>query len=590
MQAQEIIKSKAYNLSNGQHKVECPFCQNDRKKHKHDKPLSIKKEGQKIVYHCHHCNEKGIYDESFRRGMTVVNNEKQPQQPDAAKNNIHQCINFTEQTEGASYEWIKARGLDVEVAKNCGVRFGEYKNRPVIGFDFNNEEGLEAVKYRSANGSKSFWWDGNAKKLWGNNEIVENLDTLENTIIITEGELDTVAIKTAFKDYANVEVYSVPNGSPSKITDNKVDPSEDGRFKYVWEEREKFKDKQKIILATDTDHAGDVLAHELSRRLNKARCYRVNYLDCKDANELLQKHGIESTIKQVLDAEPVEIHGLNSVDHYAMDVQSLYDKGLPSGVSTGYESLDKIYTVSTGMLNIVTGYPGDGKSAFIDQLIVNLGKQHGWKTCFCSFEKPPQLHVVQLSQVLVGKPFFEGFNARMTQEEKDYAEGWIKEHILFQDYQDGGLPTIEAILEKGASAVMRSGIRVLVIDPYNFIHNDSKNGLETDMVSEMLTKVQLFAKQHDVLVIFVAHPTKPFQRDGKKNVCTGVDVAKSMAWFSKADMGLTVYRGDSGVEIHNWKCRWGWQGSLGNVKMSFNPVNGRYKELEEVEDNFDWNF
>ena len=93
-----------------------------------------------------------------------------------------------------------------------------------------------------------------------------------------------------------------------------------------------------------------------------------------------------------------------------------------------------------------------------------------------------------------------------------------------------------------------------------------------------------------MLVIFVAHPTKPFQRDGKKNVCTGVDVAKSMAWFSKADMGLTVYRGDSGVEIHNWKCRWGWQGSLGNVKMSFNPINGRYKELEEVEDNFDWNF
>jgi hypothetical protein len=110
------------------------------------------------------------------------------------------------------------------------------------------------------------------------------------------------------------------------------------------------------------------------------------------------------------------------------------------------------------------------------------------------------------------------------------------------------------------------------------------------MVSEMLTKVQLFAKQHDVLVFFVAHPTKPFIRDGKKNVCTGVDVAKSYAWFSKADTGLTVYRGEEGVEIHNWKARWGWQGSLGSVNMSFNPVNGRYAEIEAVADNFDWEF
>jgi len=53
---------------------------------------------------------------------------------------------------------------------------------------------------------------------------------------------------------------------------------------------------------------------------------------------------------------------------------------------------------------------------------------------------------------------------------------------------DGGMPTIEAILEKGASAVMRYGVRILVIDPFNFIHTEHK-GLESDMVSDMLTKV-----------------------------------------------------------------------------------------------------
>ena len=334
---------------------------------------------------------------------------------------------------------------------------------------------------------------------------------------------------------------------------------------------------------------GNILADELARRLNKARCYRVNNFDCKDANDVLIKYGAEKLRDSIINAEPIPLHGLNNLEHYADEFQSLYDKGMPSGVSTGYPSVDEIFTLSTGNLVVCTGHAGDGKSAFIDQLIVNVARNNGWKTCFCSFEKPVQLHAVQLSQILVGKPFFEGFNARMTQEEKDFAETWIREHILFQDYQDGGLPTIEAILEKGASAVMRYGVRILVIDPFNFIHTDH-TGLETDMVSEMLTKVQLFAKQHDVLVFFVAHPTKPFIRDGKKNVCTGVDVAKSYAWFSKADTGLTVYRGEEGVEIHNWKARWGWQGKLGSVNMTFNPVNGRYAEIEEVEDNFDWEF
>ena len=89
-------------------------------------------------------------------------------------------------------------------------------------------------------------------------------------------------------------------------------------------------------------------------------------------------------------------------------------------------------------------------------------------------------------------------------------------------------------------------------------------------------------------MFFVAHPNKPFVRDGKKNVCTGVDISGSMAWFSKADMGLTVYRGEDSVEIHCWKARWGWNGRLGSVKLIFNPVNGRYEEYETVADDFDW--
>jgi len=577
------VEATIYNQVEGigQKKISCPSCQHTRTKNRRDKPLSVNSDGSKIIYHCHHCGIEGLIN--LERKIIPMNkklsgNGTEPKKPVQIKGG-----NSTE-----AEEWLLKRGITIGTAESLGAVLLEKNNKPVIGFTYPSADSAdcEAVKWRSANGTKDFWWENSANKLWGRQVHNDSIDTIADTIVITEGEMDCLAIKEAFNDYANIDVYSVPNGAPNKITDSKIDPSEDGRFKYVWEEREKFENAKRIILATDMDTAGDVLADELSRRLNKAKCFRVDYKGHKDANDLLINTDVETVRDQVINAEPIPLHGLNNIDFYADEFQSLYEQGKPKGVSTGIRSVDDLFTLQTGYLNIVTGYPGDGKSAFLDQLIVNVGKTYGWKTCYCSFEKPPSLHAVQLAQVLVGKPFFEGQNPRMTQEEKDYAKDWINDHILFQDYMDGGMPTIEAILEKGASAVMRYGIRILVIDPFNFIHSEYK-GLESDMVSDMLTKVQLFCKQHDILCFFVAHPTKPAER-GKKSVVTGVDIAKSMAWFSKADLGLTVYRGESNVEVHVWKARWGWQAKVGSTSLTFNPLNGRYEEAQEIEDDFDW--
>jgi twinkle protein len=574
------LRQKMINRE-GQHKVPCPSCQHTRTKNKSDKPLSVNIDHEKIIYHCHHCEAEGLIPFEKSRPVKKTNgNGKAPTPPLTIKQD------FSLKSE----QWLNARGISVETAESCGCLIIDKNNKPVIGFAYPQDDSdkYEAVKWRSANGSKNFWWENSANKLWGRQVYNDSLETIEDTIVITEGEMDMLAIKESFKDHSNIDVYSVPNGAPNKITDKKIDPSEDGRFRYIWEERERFNVKR-IILATDADIAGDALADELSRRLNKAKCYRVDYKGHKDANDLLINADAETVRNQVLGATPIPLHGLNSIEHYADEFQSLYDQGKPKGVSTGIKSVDKLFTLATGNLVVVTGYPGDGKSAWLNDIVISVGKNYGWKTCFCSFETPPSLHSVQLSQCLIGKPFFSGDNPRMTQEEVGFAQDWIKDHILFQDYQDGGLPTIEAILEKGSAAVMRYGVRILVIDPFNFIHSDYK-GLETDMVSDLLTKVQLWCKQHDALCFFVAHPTKPQIRDGKKNVVTGVDVAKSMAFFSKCDTGITIYRGEDSVEVHCWKARWGWHSKLGKAELRFDPVTGRYEEAQAIEDNFDWEF
>ena len=60
-----------------------------------------------------------------------------------------------------------------------------------------------------------------------------------------------------------------------------------------------FEDKQKVILAVDSDEAGQALQTELIRRLGSEVCYIATFDDCKDANEYLLKYGKEKLSERI---------------------------------------------------------------------------------------------------------------------------------------------------------------------------------------------------------------------------------------------------------------------------------------------------
>ena len=79
-------------------------------------------------------------------------------------------IKINQEHSDKAIEWLAGRGISWEVAEKLGVVAQvNKKHLPVIGFTFASENGVdyEAVKWRSANGKKDFWWDNNASKLWG---------------------------------------------------------------------------------------------------------------------------------------------------------------------------------------------------------------------------------------------------------------------------------------------------------------------------------------------------------------------------------------------------------------------------------------
>lgn len=551
----------------------CPLCSHTRKK-KTDRTLSVTVTNEEVKYNCFHCEEGGIY--THKQLDEKISFEKKTPPPPRAisvpKNIDEEIIKDYLLGRGIDYDRIKDKFKIVSGQKYFAAKGDlDAGETQAIGFVYGQNE---AVKWRPV-ADKRFIQDGSAITLWGIEQIRARVELPKN-IIICEGEIDCLSIAMA----TDIDVMSVPNGAPSKISDRKVDPTEDKKFNYLWEAKDVINHAQKIILITDSDEAGEALREEIARRVGRAKCYQVQFPEhLNDPNDLLVTEGPDALAKLISGATPLPLDGIYSAEEYAEKVHSLFDNGMMKGESTGIVSVDELFTIAPGQLSVVTGVPGSGKSEFIDQLMINLAQNKGWKFAVASFENPPDLHIAKLSEKYVGKPFFDG-DDRMTKEEVINSGRWVNDHFMFVEQRGGDVTTVDSILDRISQACLRVGIRGAVIDPYNYIvqdHGSEEN--EHQFINQLLTRLVAFARAYDIHIWFVAHPAKmPTNADGTTAVPKGMNISGSASFFAKADLGVTIHRVGDVTEVHAWKVRFKWLGKVGSTKLQYHVKNGRYGE------------
>lgn len=546
-------------------RIRCPVCADSRKK-SDEKTMGVTVEADRVLYKCFHCDEQGaIKKKTFMHQVQQI--KKPPKHVDPPTEHVPSIVK----------EFLLKRGIDSEIANQFPLvgsekYFAATKSlSPAIGFVYGDPRQPEAIKWRSTV-EKHFTQQGAARSLFGLNQLPADITDL----VICEGEMDVLALASA-----GIPAVSVPNGAPAKVTDGKVDPQQDGKFSYIWDARELIDKVQRVIFFPDKDEPGQALVEELARRIGRAKCWTVE-LPEKDANETLQKHGPESLQEALLLAKPLPLEGVYLPEDFNTQILSLYDQGVVKGASTGMESLDKLYTILPGQLSVVTGLPGSGKSELIDQICVNIAMQKGWRFAIASFENPPHMHIAKLSEKIIGKPFFG--DDRMTADERDYALAFLNQHFVFLQSHDGAPATVQSIIDRTKQAVMRMGVRGLVIDPYNYL--DMAGESEHQAISKMLTDIVLFCKSHEIHAWFVAHPAKQLPDSG---IPKGQHISGSAAWFAKADMGVTVHRNKDQTEVHVWKSRFKWVGAVGEIELNYHLPTGRYSDKPTVApEDLDW--
>lgn len=265
------------------------------------------------------------------------------------------------------------------------------------------------------------------------------------------------------------------------------------------------------------------------------------------------------------------------------EMQSLWEHGLPKGDSTGWKNVDELYTVGCGMLTTVTGYPGSGKSSFMDALAINLREQ-GWKFLFASFEnQPKKFHAAMLISKLVQKPFGKGPTDRVSQEELSAAHGTLAKDFTFIDYkQETDFDTLIKAADEWSDNT--SGKLAVVIDPYNELEQQSKrNGIsETEYISDSLRKIRQFARSKNIHVFIVAHPRHIRSKDADLVVPRPDTILGSSHWWAKSDFIITVHRDqaavESEVEVHVQKSRWSFLGKIGVTTLGYHIPSTTYFE------------
>jgi twinkle protein len=552
----EIDKFNQHGLEEGKSQGICPLCSHDRKpENQKDKCASY--DWERGLGTCHNCNKTFQLHTFNRKGKAekVYVKPTQPKEQATVNDKVA--------------EWFASRGISRSTLYELGVTDGDEfmpqtgKLEHTIQFNYFVGDQLVNVKYRD--GRKNFKLFKGAEKVFYN---INSIVGYEYCVIV-EGEMDVLALHEA----GVTNAVSVPNGATLN-TNN---------LEYLDNTIDYFLDQEKIIIAVDSDEAGQALQQELIRRLGTEVCYIATFDDCKDANEYLVKYGKEKLVSRITAATPVPLENVTTFRDIEGEVTDFVRNGFKPGYQIGMREFDSIFSTYTGQFITVTGIPSSGKSDFVDQMCVGYNQLYGWKTAYASPENQPTfLHAHKLMRkIWGGMPSEADINTEKWNQIADLCNSSFY-HIDMEKY------TLEHVLRKGAELVKRKGIKCLVIDPYNKVRSEKPSTDVNQYTLDYLEQIDIFAKKYDVLVIIVAHPTKMYKDgNGKIEEPTMYNIKGGGEWYDASYHGLLVHRdydaqtvkvkvlkvkfqnlGENGAEAH-----FKWQSDSGGYKPIEKPTS-----------------
>ncbi|KQC33987.1 hypothetical protein AAU57_12085 [Nonlabens sp. YIK11] len=483
MIVQDFIAIGVQPKNNGtQQKVRCPNCKAIGKENWKDECLSINLSDG--LYNCHKCSWSG----------TVAKTQKEETVYQTPKRTNITKLN----TQGLDF-FVK-RGITQEVIKTNKIH--STKQGDAVVFPYLENGKLVNYKTRFLD-RKDFRQAKDAKPMMFNYDRISSA----KEIIICEGEIDAMSFEVAGFEYHT----SVNQGAP-----NENDKNIDGKLECIGNCYDAFEQAELIYIAVDNDPNGRRLQKELIKRFGFEKCKLIDFGDCKDANEYLQKHGADKLAELKATATDVKVEGIFDVSDVRESMLDSFRNGKRRGTTTYFPQIDEAWTHRSGEVTVWTGYENEGKSTLLNQLLLIKAVMEGDKTVFFTPENfPLDDFYDELSEMFLGKSVDSHYSNCATEDEYkealDFCQGKFYAIYPKEDFK------LDSIFDRTRYLVRRKGISHLVIDPYNTIeHLQRSNEREELYISRFMATLKRFAIENDISIHLVAH-----QNSAKVDLKTG---------------------------------------------------------------------
>ena len=426
--------------------------------------------------------------------------------------------------------YLADRGISKEIAERYEVT--AYEDRPnILWFPFFIEYGkLVFVKYRNMafrkgmKGSKEWTESGGQPILFGMKE-----STGFDTVVITEGQIDSMSVAEAFKDEPDAPnaFCSVPLGMNA--------------FTWVPNCIDWLKRFDTVIVFGDMEHGHMSLLEQITQKVPcRIKAVRTeDYLGEKDANDILRSFGAEAVRKAVRNACERSISNVKDL----ADVKYIDITKLPK-FKTGVWELDKALKggICYGQVCLLTGKRGEGKSTFMSNIFADAIDQN--IGCFAySGELPAFQFKAWLNMQLAGnshmsvrKDEFGDDEYYLDTETDERISEWYRGKAFIYDWQSIEGEETESLLETVQKVVSRRNVKLVCIDNLMTAMDivDDQSNLYLAQ-SNFVRQLKDIVMRYDVAIILVAHPRKSGKDDknsdfdndivsGSSNITDRVDI------------------------------------------------------------------
>lgn len=385
---------------------------------------------------------------------------------------------------------ITSRGISQKVVDHFGVKFETTSSGAPSAHLYPYTKDGEIVAYKKRSLPKSFSVMGNFKdvELFGQEQARGG-----KILVITEGEMDALAVAQAYSDYKTGKIFPVV-GLPSASSSA-----------FIISQLEFINSFEKVVIMTDNDEPGKKVRDFLCNAIDIGKAF-VAKLPEKDANETLMKHNGQAIISAVWDAKEWSpagiIKGEDIWDQYKARklVESVPYPSCLAGLNR------KLKGIRQGEITLFTSGTGSGKSTVIKEIVLELLSSTKDKVGMISLEESVGDTAEKFISMAIRKNLSWGAQASEAEERAGFDKVFGDERLVLLDHQGS---VGDSSLIKKIERLAQMGCKYLILDHITIAVSEGSEGLTGNAaVDKMMSDLLKICKRHNVWLGIISHLRK----------------------------------------------------------------------------------